>query len=99
MNVAAIEVQAGDTIDFVVDILVELNSDQHLWSPKIIEVISKPNVASVSSATVAVPSDPRLEPRRWDASRDFVGPPVMLLNPIEQLAQVLMLSNEWMFVD
>ena len=35
----------------------------------------------------------------WDAARDFAGPPAALLTPWEQLAQVLLLANELMFVD
>jgi len=35
----------------------------------------------------------------WDAARDFAGPPSALLDPWGQLAQVLLLANELMFVD
>lgn len=35
----------------------------------------------------------------WDASRDFGGPAVNRLKPWEQLAQTLLMSNEFMFVD
>jgi hypothetical protein len=35
MNVASFSVKQGDTIDFVVDILKELNSDQFEWAPEI----------------------------------------------------------------
>lgn len=35
MNVETLDVQAGETIDFVVDILEGLNSDQYIWSPEI----------------------------------------------------------------
>ena len=35
----------------------------------------------------------------WDAARDFAGPKPPRLTPWEQLAQVLLLSNETMFVD
>ena len=38
-------------------------------------------------------------PSTWDAARDFAGPPTALLKPWEQLAQVLLLANELMFVD
>lgn len=38
--------------------------------------------------------------RTWDSVRDFTGPsPVPALSPLGQLAQVLLLSNEFMFVD
>jgi mono/diheme cytochrome c family protein len=35
----------------------------------------------------------------WDSSRDFSGPPSRQLKPWEQLAQVLLMANELMFVD
>jgi mono/diheme cytochrome c family protein len=75
-----VEVEAGDTIDFVVDFREGLNSDQYLWSPKIREL------GPASTAN-------------WDATRDFVGPTEPRLTPLEQLAQVLLMANESMFVD
>ena len=80
LDVDAVEVEAGDTIDFVVDIRAELNSDQYLWSPKIRELGPEPA-------------------RNWDATRDFAGPARSGLTPWEQLAQVLLMANELMFVD
>lgn len=35
LDVNEVEVESGDTIDFVVDILKELNSDQHFWRVKV----------------------------------------------------------------
>ncbi|SIO02361.1 Planctomycete cytochrome C [Singulisphaera sp. GP187] len=35
----------------------------------------------------------------WDSARDFSGPPTRQLKPWEQLAQVLLMANELMFVD
>lgn len=35
----------------------------------------------------------------WDSVRDFSGPPTRQLKPWEQLAQVLLMANELMFVD
>lgn len=35
----------------------------------------------------------------WNAKRDFHGPPVTRLSPWEQLAQVLLSANEFLFVD
>lgn len=83
-NVPSIAVEPGDTIDFVVDIGGGLNSDQHLWSPKIRDLGESPGSAA---------------PPTWDAARDFSGPPVHQLQPWEQLAQVLLMANELMFVD
>ena len=74
---------AGDTLDFVVDFAANLNSDQFLWAPRVRET------ALSGTGT----------PETWDASQDFVGGPSVQLSPWEQLAQVLLLSNELMFVD
>ena len=35
----------------------------------------------------------------WNSSRDFAGPPARRLSALEQLAQVLLMANEFMFVD
>jgi len=82
MNVEQLDLQAGDTIDFVVDIVKELNSDQFLWAPVI-----RPLEPASTDATY------------WDATRDYSGPSVRKLTKLEQLAQVLMLTNEFWFVD
>jgi len=84
-RVEKIAVEPGDTIDFVVDVRDGLNSDQHLWAPKI-------RVVSPTAEGTPEPSD-------WDASRDFNGPPTRRLKPWEQLAQVLLMANEFLFVD
>jgi hypothetical protein len=79
MDIDSITLEAGDSLDFVVDIHGGLNSDQHLWSPVVTEQ-AQPDLA-------------------WNAERDFAGPAPVLLTDWEQLAQVLLLSNELMFVD
>ncbi|HVK11716.1 MAG TPA: PSD1 and planctomycete cytochrome C domain-containing protein [Gemmataceae bacterium] len=76
MDVAKVEVKAGDTIDFVVDILGELNTDQYLWAPTI-----------------------TLGDKEWDAKAEFTGPTRPGLTGLEQLAQALIMANEFMFVD
>ena len=84
LDVDLIEVRAGDTLDFVVDFHANLNSDQFLWAPEI---------RTVGDSQAG--SDPTL----WSAERDFAGPSQAMLGPWEQLAQVLLLSNEFLFVD
>ena len=79
LDIDSLTLEAGDTLDFVVDIHGGLNSDQHLWSPVVTE-----------QATPSI---------TWNAERDFAGPAPVLLTEWEQLAQVLLLSNELMFVD
>ena len=81
-SLEAVTLQKGDTLDFVVDINGDLNSDQFLRAPMIRDASSNP-----------------VDPMQWSAERDFTGPPVTLLTPWEQLAQVLLIANELMFVD
>ena len=78
MNVENVAVEAGDTIDFIVDIGDNLNSDQFLWEPVIVTA-----------------------ERRWEAKPEFTGPMPApdYLEPWEQYAQVLLLANEFAFVD
>jgi hypothetical protein len=79
LNVATLSVQAGDTLDFVVDIGNKLSYNQFLWS---VEITSKDNATLV-----------------FDSERDFVGNATKQLSPWEQLAQVLLATNEFLFVD
>jgi hypothetical protein len=88
LQLDAIAFQAGDTLDFIVDIGNGLNSDQFLWSPKI-----TPSVTATTGAGGDTPND------TWDAQKDFSTQPKSQLSAWEQLVQVLMLSNEFMFVD
>lgn len=74
-----VTLEAGETLDFVVDIFENLNSDQHLWAPQITRL-----------------SDPT---ETWNAQRDFTAELAQRLTPWQQLAQVLLISNELMFVD
>jgi hypothetical protein len=78
MTATHVVVKAGDTIDFVVDIGVTLNSDQFLWAPLI-----------------------KTGETSWDARAEFDGPrpAPQHLSAWEQYAQVLLLANEFAFVD
>lgn len=87
LSLSGIAFQAGDTLDFVVDIGDGLNSDQFLWSPSIIS----------GMGTTGSGGDAGRE--LWAAARDFSTQPKSRLNAWEQLVQVLMLANEFMFVD
>jgi hypothetical protein len=88
MNLDTIAFQAGDTLDFIVDIGNGLNSDQFLWSPKI-----TPGTQLTTGSGGDSPNE------TWDAEKDFSTQPKSQLTAWEQLVQVLMLSNEFMFVD
>ncbi len=81
--VKEVAVQVGDTIDFVVDCVQDSENDGFEWAP----VITLKSGESASS------------PRVWDARKDFGGPAPMALNAWEKLAQVLLQTSEFAFVD
>ncbi|MBX3420965.1 MAG: PSD1 domain-containing protein [Pirellulaceae bacterium] len=92
LNVDRFDVQAGDTIDFVVDIIQQLNSDQYLWAPVIRQVADQDaDQSAVNHTSTALTV--------WDAARNFTGPAQPRLSRWEQLAQVLLMTNEFAFVD
>jgi hypothetical protein len=83
-----VEVREGDTLDFVVSINQTLFSNDFVWSPLV--RMNKTAVKAKHSV------------RQWSAAKDFSGPPTeeqKPLTPWEQYAQVLLLSNEFLFVD
>jgi len=89
-KIEALEAKEGDTIDFVVDFNAGLNSDDFKWSPVI---TTKDQLARSSSGENIA---------EWNAKKDFAGPPEPPPKPLlpwEKYAQVLLLSNEFMFVD
>ena len=85
LNVDSLTVRTGDTIDFVVDIGDVLNSDQFLWELTI--TASDDAAGDPAGGTV------------WNSQADFTGDPAIPLQPWEQLAQVLLCCNEFLFVD
>jgi hypothetical protein len=85
-HVKRVHVSRGQPIDFVVDPIKTGISDGFTWAPKLTSI---PGPDAVGSAEHEV----------WDASKDFAGPPPPPLTPWEQLAQALMLTNEFMFID
>ncbi len=86
--VPEVKVKQGDTIDFVVECQVDAYDDNFTWAP----VIRYQLAQEQTTAAVA----------EWNASRDFSGPSVQLpvpLNVWQSYAQVLLLANEFVFVD
>jgi len=82
-----LDVKEGDTIDFIISINQSLNNNDFVWSP----------VIHVRTPTVKAKRAPQ-----WSAEKDFSGPPGEAqkpLTPWEQYAQVLLLSNEFLFID
>lgn len=86
LNVDRLDVEAGETIDFVVDIGDVLNSDQYLWRATVRQQPSADATPQPSAVT-------------WDSQTDFAGPPTAQLTAVEQLAQVLLSANEFLFID
>jgi hypothetical protein len=86
LNLESIALRAGETLDFIVDLGDVLNSDQFLWAPKITKLASSSSGGEEPAHT-------------WDAEKDFAPVAVTTLTPWEQLAQTLMLTNEFVFVD
>lgn len=85
LNLEAMPMRKGDILDFIVDIRDGLNSDQFRWSPKI-----------TAAANAGAGGD---DAQSWDAQKDFTGPASVSLSLWQQLAQTLMLTNEFVFVD
>jgi hypothetical protein len=84
-------VKKGDTIDFAVDCLGDATGDTFKWAPLVTMIDAESRAAMVSSG----------QPTVWDAKANFVDP-AKLPKPLgawAKLAQVLLLSNEFAFVD
>jgi hypothetical protein len=77
-NAATLDIQAGDTLDFIADIGSKLSHNQFLWR-----------------AAITALDDPNLV---FDSIRDFQNQGKERLTPWEQLAQVLLSANEFVFV-
>lgn len=85
-----VAVETGDTLDFLVDFNANLNHDDFQWAP----IIKVTGGASANSSSEY--------PTEWNAKKEFSGPPAVpptALTPWEQYAQVLLLANEFVFVD
>jgi len=82
-----VQVNEGDNLDFVVDLAATLNNDMFKWAPTV-----RLAEAALASQTA----------REWNAKKEFAGPPAPPPKPLsawEKYAQVLLLSNEFLFVD
>jgi hypothetical protein len=87
MKLKGLEVKKGDTLDFVVDFRGEITDDEFAWAPVI--QMSKPEAATQGGDV----------PAEWSAAAEFTGPPPVPLSPWEKYAQVLLLANEFVFID
>jgi hypothetical protein len=79
--VDTVEVKAGDTIDFVVDLREALENDEFKWT------------------VVVALEEPNGDTTRWDSAATFRQPRPRPLDVWARYAQVLLLSNEFVFVD
>ena len=84
-NLEGIEVKKGDSIDFMVDCRESVEYDSFEWAPTI-KVVA-PAVAGNAG------------PAEWNAAAQFAGPLPKRLGAWEKYAQVLLESNEFVFVD
>ena len=83
-------VKKGDTIDFIVSINESLNSNDFVWSP-VVEMVGPTAIRDANGYA-----------KKWDAQKEFGGPPSgdrTPLTALEKYAQVLLLANEFLFVD
>jgi hypothetical protein len=84
-NLDKIAVKKGDTVDFVVDKRGDTNSDSFTWTP----TIQADGAQSTGLAS------------EWNAKDDYSGPKELNkpLDAWEKFAQVILMSNELVFVD
>jgi mono/diheme cytochrome c family protein len=85
-EVAKVKLTRGEVLNFAVDCREGPTSDGYRWSP-MIQLLVKAEEAPTDMQTV------------WDAQADFKGPPPPKLQPLEQMAHALLMTNEFLFVD
>ena len=91
-RLASIALKQGETLDFVVDLgrANDVNSDSFSWPVTITKEAAAEPVAGDDTGG------------GWDSVKEFAGPPAKPANPLtawEKYAQVLLQSNEFVFVD
>jgi hypothetical protein len=82
----SIHLKAGEILDFTVDSRENSAGDGFRWSP-CVRSVGTPGIPSAAHPAV------------WDAKTDFSAPPPPKLTPLERMAQALLMTNEFMFVD
>lgn len=92
-KIEKLPVEAGETIDFVVGPRGEHSYDSFQWAP-VIDLVELDDLGEVKQDSAL----------KWDAAADFDAasahaPRQPVLDRWVQLAQVLLLSNEFVFVD
>jgi hypothetical protein len=84
-NLPEVKVTAGDAIDFIVVGEAKRFGGEFTWAPTL-RLKREANAEAGARTT-------------WDATEDFGGPPPRLLSPLEQLALVLLQTDEFVFID
>jgi mono/diheme cytochrome c family protein len=85
-EVNTLVLKAGEILDFAVDSRENDNSDGFRWAP-VLKL-----KASAEKTTGQMQAG-------WDAQAEFKAPPGAKLQPLEQLAQALLITNEFLFID
>jgi mono/diheme cytochrome c family protein len=85
-DIAAVQLQAGEVIDFAVDARESATSDGFRWTPSI-KLVIKAEDTPAGLQTV------------WESQNDFEPPPPPKMQPLEQVAHALLMTNEFLFVD
>ena len=88
-SLPAFPVEAGEVLDLIVDNRESDNTDSFTWTARL-EIEGDPMIAARAGL-----------PTLWDTVRDFSGPRQRPepLTPRDRLAQVLLASNEFFFID
>ncbi len=82
-----LKVERGEHFDFAVDALGDYEADGFRWSPEISEILD------------AEQRQAGMEPQAWTAEEGFPEYREEPLTPLEQYAQVLLMTNEFSFRD
>src|SRR5262249_33761454 len=87
-SLKGLQVQCGDTLDFLVDGLKDSTGDSFSWAP----------VIELAEASMKQGEDPKWT-MKWDAAGDFSGPVLSPPTAWEKYAHALLMSNEFMFIN
>ena len=79
-------VKRGEILDFAVDCVGHPSRDAYRWAPTL-RLLIRAEDAPTDVQTV------------WDSQADFKAPPPPKLQPLEQMAHALLMTNEFLFVD
>ncbi len=92
------EIQKGDSIDFIVDINDNLSYDSFVWSPEIKMISLNQKISSTGTEEKPV-RNKELKKQVWNYGKDFQNPGKTKVTSWMNMAQVLLISNEFQFVD